>query len=177
LNLAKPQDKTPTSPQEIRQARFDGKSQLGEPLYVLAATGEVWTPGDRELALQLGERFTGVSREAILSVEQVTRFGPDYDFRNKRVPVWRLDYGAPVNASVFVDTATGVLADISPDAAKAERWTFSYLHKWNFLAMLGRQTHNAVVACVVVAIMLLFVGLGWRMAWLARGKAHRPTRS
>ena len=177
LNVAKPPNKTPTSPQEIRQARFDGKSQPGEPLYVIAATGEVWTPGDRELALQLGERFTGVSREAIVSVEQVSRFGPDYDFRNKRLPVWRLNYGAPVQASVFVDTATGVLADISPDAAKAERWSFSYLHKWNFLAMLGRQTHNAVVAGVVVAIMLLFVGLGWRMAWLARGKAHRPSRS
>ena len=177
LNVAKPPDKTPTSPQEIRQARFDGKSQPGEPLYVIAATGEVWTPGDRELALQLGERFTGVSREAIVSVEQVSRFGPDYDFRNKRLPVWRLNYGAPVQASVFVDTATGVLADISPDAAKAERWSFSYLHKWNFLAMLGRQTHNAVVAGVVVAIMLLFVGLGWRMAWLAREKAHRPSRS
>ena len=177
LNVAKPPDKTPTSPQEIRKARFDGKSQLGEPLYVIATTGEVWTPGDRELALQLGERFTGVSREAIVSVEQVSRFGPDYDFRNKRLPVWRLNYGAPVQASVFVDTATGVLADISPDAAKAERWSFSYLHKWNFLAMLGRQTHNAVVAGVVVAIILLFVGLGWRMAWLARGKAHRPSRS
>jgi hypothetical protein len=90
--------------------------------------------------------------------------------------VWRLNYGAPVNASVFVDTATGVLADISPDAAKAERWSFSYLHKWNFLSVWGRQVHNGVVSGIVLAILLMFGGLGLRMAWLARGKAHRPSR-
>jgi len=176
LSVAKPQDKTPTSPEDIRKARFDGKSSLGEPIYLLARTGEVWPQGDRELALQLGERFTGVPRQTIESVELVTRFGPEYDFRNKRVPVWRLNYGAPVNASVFVDTATGVLADISPDAAKAERWSFSYLHKWNFLSVWGRQVHNGVVSGIVLAILLMFGGLGLRMAWFARGKAHRPSR-
>ena len=168
LSLAKPQDKPPTSPEDIRKARFEGKTPLGEPMYLLAHSGEVWPGGDRALALELGERFTGVSRDAIESVEVVTRFGPDYDFRNKRVPVWQLNYGPPVNASVFVDTATGVLADISPNAAKAERWSFSYLHKWNFLAMFGRQVHNGVVSLFVLAILLMFGGLGLRMAWQAR---------
>jgi len=81
-----------------------------------------------------------------------------------------------VNARVFVDTATGVLADISPDAARAERWSFSYLHKWNFLSVWGRQVHNGVVSGIVLAILLMFGCLGLRMAWLARGKAHRPSR-
>ena len=174
LSLAKPQDKPPTSPEDIRKARFEGKTPLGEPLYLMAGTGEVWPGGDRELALQLGERFSGVSRTAIQSAEVVTRFGPEYDFRNKRVPVWRLDYGAPVNASVFVDTATGVLADISPNAAKAERWSFSYLHKWNFLGMFGRNVHNGVVSLFVMAILLMFGGLGLRMAWSARASGLRP---
>jgi hypothetical protein len=101
----------------------------------------------------------------------VTRFGPEYDFRNKRVPVWRLNYGAPLNATLFVDTATGVLADISLDAAKAERWSFSYLHKWNFLAMFGRHTHNGVVSAFALAMLLVFGGLGLRMAWQARGRS------
>ncbi len=173
LSVAQPPGKTPTTPDEIRKARFDGRSPLGEPIYLMAKSGETWPGGDRELALQLGERFTGVSRDAIQSVEKVTRFGPDYDFRNKRVPVWRLNYGAPVNASVFVDTATGVLADISPNAAQAERWSFSYLHKWNFLAMFGRQIHNGVVSVVVLAILLLFGGLGLRMAWTSRVSRRR----
>ena len=171
LSLAKSLDKQPTTPQEIRKARFDGRSPLAEPLYLMANSGEVWRQGDRELALQLGEGFTGVPRQAIESVELVTRFGPEYDFRNKRVPVWRLNYGAPVNASVFVDTATGVLADISPDAAKAERWSFSYLHKWNFLSVWGRQVHNGVVSGFVLAILLMFGVLGLRMAYKGRAVA------
>ena len=176
LSVAQPPGKPPTTPEEIRHARFDGKSALSEPIYLMARSGEVWPGGDRELALQLGERFTGVSRDAITSVEKVTRFGPEYDFRNKRVPVWRLDYGQPVNASVFVDTATGVLADISPNGAKAERWSFSYLHKWNFLAMFGRNIHNGVVSGVVLAILLMFGGLGLRMAWQARRVLADPAR-
>ncbi len=168
LSLAKAQDKQPTTPDAIRHARFDGKSALGEPLYLMAHSGEVWPGGDRELALQLGERFTGVSRQALESVEMVTRFGPEYDFRNKRVPVWRLNYGPPVNASIFVDTATGVLADISLNSAKAERWSFSYLHKWNFLGMFGRNVHNGVVSVFVLAILLMFGGLGLRMVWKSR---------
>jgi hypothetical protein len=177
LSVAQPLGKPPTTPEEIRKARFEGRSALGEPLYLRAKRGETWQGGDRELALQLGERFTGVSRDAIKSVEKVTRFGPDYDFRNKRVPVWRLNYGAPVNASVFVDTATGVLADISPNAAQAERWSFSYLHKWNFLAMFGRQIHNGVVSGVVLAILLLLGGLGLRMAWTSRVSRRRTAAS
>jgi hypothetical protein len=75
---------------------------------------------------------------------------------------------------VFVDTATGVLADISPNAAKAERWSFSYLHKWNFLGMFGRNVHNGVVSLFVMAILLMFGGLGLRMAWSARASGLRP---
>jgi len=164
----------PQTPEEIRKARFDGRSPLGEPVYVSAENGKQWQQGDRELALQLGERFTGVSREAIASVEEVTRFGTDYDFRNKRVPVWRLNYGAPVNASVFVDTATGVLADITPNAAKAERWSFSNLHKWNFLSMFGRHVQNGLVAFFAFAILVVFGLFGLRMAWLARRRSRLP---
>jgi hypothetical protein len=164
----------PQTPEEIRKARFDGRSPLGEPVYVSAENGKQWQQGDRELALQLGERFTGVSREAIASVEEVTRFGPDYDFRNKRVPVWRLNYGAPVNASVFVDTATGVLADITPNAAKSERWSFSNLHKWNFLSMFGRHVQNGLVAFFAFAILVVFGLFGLRMAWLARRRSRLP---
>jgi hypothetical protein len=170
LTLAKA-GPTPQTPEEIRKARFEGRSPLGEPMYVMADTGQVWAQGDREFALQLGERFSGVSRTAVQSAEVVTRFGPEYDFRNKRVPVWRLNYGAPVNATLFVDTATGVLADISLDSAKAERWSFSHLHKWNFLAMLGRPVHNGVVSAFALAMLLVFGGLGLRMAWQARGRS------
>jgi len=89
----------PFTADEIRTARFDGVPATGPALYLAAVSGKTWLPGDRELAVQLGEQFTGHGRAAIRAASQVTRFGIDYDFRNKRIPVWRLDYGAPVNAT------------------------------------------------------------------------------
>ncbi|MFN3370647.1 MAG: PepSY domain-containing protein [Sphingomonadaceae bacterium] len=172
IALAPDRSGAPATPQAIRNARFDGVQPTGSALYLDARTGLPWAPGDRELALQLGERFTGVPRSAIRHAELVTRFGPAYDFRNKRLPVWRLDYGPPVNATLFVDTATGVLADRTPDSAKAERWSFSMLHKWNFLFPLGRQAQNAIVSAAVLLSIGLMAGIGLSME-LKRRRARR----
>ncbi len=163
LALAPDRKGGPATPAEIRNARFDGVQPTGPALYLDARTGQPWGPGDRELALQLGERVTGAPRSAIVKAEPVTRFGPAYDFRNKRLPVWQLDYGPPVNATLFVDTATGVLADRTDNSAKPERLSFSLLHKWNFLFPLGRNVQNAVVSAVVLASILLMALLGLQM--------------
>ena len=163
LALAPDRTGGPATPHAIRNARFDGITPTGPALYLEAATGRPWAPGDRELALQMGERFTGVGRDAIREARLVTRFGPTYDFRNKRLPVWQLDYGAPVNATIFVDTVTGVLADRTADSAKPERWSFSMLHKWNFLFPLGRPAQNIIVSTIVSLGIVLMAVLGLRM--------------
>ena len=184
LGLAARRHGGPETPSEIRNARFDGIERTGPALYIDAATGAPFEDGDREIALQLGERFTGVSRDAIRNAELVTRFGPQYDFRNKRLPVWRLDYGAPVNATIFVDTTSGVLADRTPDHAKAEQWSFSYLHKWNFLFPLGRDMQTLVVSGAVAFSLVFMAGIGLaldlqrrRSAQRSRGKRKRLARS
>lgn len=161
LGLARARGPGPQGGREIRNARFDGVERTGPALYLDAATGAPYPGGDREIALQLGERFTGAPRETITHAELVTRFGPAYDFRNKRLPVWRLDYGAPVNATIFVDTTTGVLADKTPDSAKPERFSFSYIHKWNFLVpLMGRDGQNLFVSALVAFSLVFMAGIG-----------------
>jgi hypothetical protein len=177
LALAPDRKGGPATPNAIRNARFNGVAPTGPAVYVDAATGAPWTPGDRELALQMGERFTGVGRDAIREARLVTRFGPTYDFRNKRLPVWQLDYGPPVNATIFVDTATGVLADRTADSAKPERWSFSMLHKWNFLFPLGREAQNLIVSSVVLLGMALMAMLGLQMDLKRRRKFSARERS
>ncbi|MGD8327547.1 MAG: PepSY domain-containing protein, partial [Sphingomonadales bacterium] len=127
LGLAPNRNAGPKTEKDIRNARFDGVETTGPALYIDARTGLPYKDGDKELALQLGERFTGVGRAAIENTSLVTRFGPGYDFRNKRLPVWQLDYGAPVDATLFVDTTTGVLADRVMNSAKVERFSFSFI--------------------------------------------------
>ena len=144
----------------IRNARFDGVSPTGPALYVDAATGKAWADGDRALARALGRRFSGAPDSAITGMDIVTRFGPDYDFRNKRLPVWRIDYGAPVNATLFVDTSTGVLADRTENWQKPERYIFSFIHKWNFLFPIGRVGLNIVVGVFIVLLLGFMAGIG-----------------
>ena len=163
LSLALPKKDAPVTDGQIRNARFDGVEKTGPALYLDSITGKPWSPGDKELALQLGEKFTGAPREAIKNVTLVTRFGPAYDFRNKRLPVWQLDYGSPINSTVFVDTSTGVLADVTKDSAKPERWSFSMLHKWNFLFPFGRNIQNIVVSVSVILILIFTATLGIQM--------------
>lgn len=169
---------TPATPTEIRKARFDGQQPGGAPVYVDAATGAVLPLADRDLALDIAARFVGPGfREATL----VTRFGVDYDFRNKRLPVWKIDYGSPIKASLFVDTATGALVDRVADWQKPERWVFSLAHKWNFLFPLGKLTLNMVVGTLVVALIVMMALIGlWldlkRRRLRQRARAENPRR-
>lgn len=162
LALPIPKGQVPQGDQAIRNARFDGVQPTGPALYVNAANGQAWPEGDREFAHQLAAHHTGLPREAVQNVSLVTRFGPDYDFRNKRLPVWKFEYGAPLNGSVFIDTATGVMADKALNSAKPEAISFSMLHKWNFLFPLGREVQNIAMAVFVILSVVLMAGFGLR---------------
>lgn len=172
---AAPENAVPATDAEIREARFIGLKPDGPAIYLDAATGAVVEQGDRDIALGLARRFSGARDEAVTGMEPVTRFSHEYDFRNKRLPVWRVDYGEPVNATLFVDTGAGVLVDRVADWEKPERFVFSMIHKWNFLFPVGRLGLNAIVAAVVIALIALMAILGLRMD-LANRLRRKPGR-
>jgi len=163
LGLARGRGTGPETPSAIRNARFEGIRPTGPALYVDARTGAAVAQGDRELAIALGERFTGLGPERLEGARLVSRFGPLYDFRNKRLPVWRLDYGEPLHAALFVDTTTGVLADRLATSDVPERLVFSFLHKWNFLRPLGRSAQSGIIATAILGSLVLLGALGWRL--------------
>ncbi len=164
-------ERLPSSAREVRNARFDGVTATGPALYLQASSGQPWLPGDQELAIQIASSTIQAPREVLQRAETVRRFGVEYDFRNKRLPVWRLEYGAPVNAVYFVDTANGVLVDAIERHEMPERLSFSFLHKWNFLMMLGRPTQNAVVVLIVLAAVILLGGFGLSIRWKRRTRS------
>ncbi|MEE4207506.1 MAG: PepSY domain-containing protein [Erythrobacter sp.] len=161
--MASEAETAPTTDAEIREARFTGLKPDGPAVYLDAATGEVVEQGDRDIALAVARRFAGAPDEAVANMELVTRFSHEYDFRNKRLPVWRVDYGEPVSATLFVDTGAGVLVDRVADWEKPERFVFSMIHKWNFLFPLGRLGLNVTVAAFVIALIVLMAILGLKM--------------
>jgi hypothetical protein len=174
--MAQSAAKVPTTDAEIREARFAGIKPDGPAIYLDAATGAVVETGDRDLALAIARRFTGAPESAVTGVELVTRFSHEYDFRNKRLPVWRIDYGAPVNASLFVDTGAGVLVDRVADYEKPERFVFSFIHKWNFLFPVGRLGQNLIVGLFAIALIGFSAVLGLRMDLIRRLRMRRQSR-
>ena len=166
---------TPTTDAEIREARFAGIKPDGPAIYLDAATGEVVTSGDRDLARAIARRFTGAPDSAVTGVELVTRFSHEYDFRNKRLPVWRVDYADPVKASLFVDTGAGVLVDRVADREKPERLVFSFIHKWNFLFPVGRLAQNVIVGVFALALIGFMAVLGLRMDLVRRLRIGKAT--
>lgn len=168
--------KVPTTDTEIREARFAGIKPDGPAIYLNAANGEVASSGEKDIARAIAQRFTGASDSSVTGVELVTRFSHEYDFRNKRLPVWRVDYGAPVNASLFVDTGTGVLVDRVADHEKPERLVFSFIHKWNFLFPVGRLAQNVLVGAFAIALIGFMAVLGLRMDLVRRRRASHHRR-
>ena len=153
----------PSSDAEIREARFAGIKPDSKAIYINAATGELSPSSETEMVTALATAHSGAGKEAIRNIEEVTRFSHEYDFRNKRLPVWRVDYAEPVKASLFVDPASGVLVDKVADWEKPERLFFSMVHKWNFLFPIGRLNLNLVVGGFVIALLVFMAALGLRM--------------
>ena len=175
LGLRPNRGQGPESAADIRSARFAGVPTNGPAVYMNARTGQPYADGDQEIARQLAEYYTGETRDSIKSMDLITRFGPLYDFRNKRLPVWKVDYGDPVSASIFIDTTTGVLADKLPYSAIPERMSFSLAHKWNFLRAFGGPAQNIIVMTIVSLSLIFLAGFGLRIALVKPGrKAKRP---
>lgn len=138
-----------------RNARFDGVPTEKPAVYLDAITGHTTPMTDKVIAEHLAIRYAGTKPDAL---ERVDHFNMHYDFRNKRLPIWQADYNGDL---LFVDPATGVLADIRPSAGRYEAYSFSFLHKWNFLAPLtGREIRDTLVVMVLLlALSLAFFGI------------------
>lgn len=162
----------PILPDQIRHARFSGTPVSGPALYLDARTGQPARMDDKTLALLWAQKYAGQSSDAIEQAKLVTRFGGDYDFRNKRLPVWQIDVKAPnpssEGSSLFIDTSTGVLVDVTPNNQKPERWSFNTLHKWNFMAPLGRNTQNLATGLTALLAVIFLAGLGFRLKFKSR---------
>ncbi len=163
----------PQTDAEIRDARYAGIRPDGPAIYIDADTGDIAPDGERDMALAIAHRFSGAGEDAVTGAELVTRFSHEYDFRNKRLPVWRVDYGAPVNASLYVDTGAGVLVDRVEDWQKPERFVFSMIHKWNFLYPIGRLGLNVMVGLFAIALIGFMAVLGLRMDLTRRRRQQR----
>src|SRR5690606_10147432 len=168
LSIPVPDD----TPSPTDSERYRGVMTEKMALYLDTAGTPQPDVTDEQVARAIATRSTGLNPDDILQVRQITHFGHDYDFRNKRLPVWQVSFGDARQTVVFVDPASGMQVDLNTAAQRREGLSFSVLHKWNPLAgPLGRGGRDlAVVATLLMALLL--VGFGLRLSWARwRGRA------
>ncbi|GLS24916.1 PepSY domain-containing protein [Marinibactrum halimedae] len=166
VSIAPDNPETNLSDHQRRQQRFEGKSLEQSAIFFDYLTGENVAVTDKEIVEDKARRYLELSPTDEVALSLVTRFGPDYDFRNKRLPVWRAEVlGSHVGEKLFIDPATGILVEHmqAQGFQKSERWSFSYLHKWNMLKpLLGREGRD--LSIVGFLLMLMFFGFaGYRL--------------
>lgn len=158
-----------------RSMRFGGVPFEQAPLYISARTGKQLSLTEREIALDYAASHRGGAPSDTIHTELITRFGPDYDFRNKRLPVWQIDYADPIKESVFIDPASGLLVDRVAPAQRLEAVSFSQLHKWNFLVpLMGRGGRDSIVVSLLSAtIFATLLGLKMKLTRLLKRQRLR----
>lgn len=115
------------------------------------------------MALHYAGQQLGLDKALITDTQIITRFGAHYDFRNKRLPVWRIDYDTPKGDKVFIDPATGMLVDRLVNTARYEGYSFSALHKWSFLTpFTGRKTRDVMIV-IILSLAVISTILGYIM--------------
>lgn len=124
--------------------------------YVSATSGETLQPLAYLRALS-----SAVSADApVLSSESITRFGSEYGFVQKRLPVYRLVLDSEDHRSVYIDPADAAVAAVTGDIDRAEGFSFAYLHKANWLDFLGKNARDAILAIfALMTFALTLAGL------------------
>jgi hypothetical protein len=105
-----------------------------KPALRLLPAGEY--PAPAESIMQLAQRwavgYADQAQESIRSTEVVDKFGGEYGFVFKRLPVVKVQFDGPGNPRYYLEPVNGILAAKITDLDATEGWVFAYLHKWVF---------------------------------------------
>lgn len=131
-------------------------------VYYDASNGEYLADIDELYAKKLANEFSHQSMDAIANITKVTKFGGEYGFINKRLPVYKITYNTNDNLTYYIETKSGKLAAKINDSDRFEGFSFAFLHKFHFLDALGR-TPRDIITILAALSMLLVVFKGWKI--------------
>ena len=108
-----------------RSKRFDGISIEKNAIYIDPISGKESLVTDQDMAKFFATHYMDHHPSRIKNARLITHFSPTYDFRNKRLPIWRIDLDTPKEA-LFIDPATGMLVDQHISSDRLERYSFHF---------------------------------------------------
>lgn len=151
-----------------REKRFNGQKKEMSALYLDANTGEILGNLDKPLIQQQAKVVLGEVESTDLPMKLITHFGLGYDFRNKRLPVWRVE--GTNGQQVFIDPITHILVDKNNTLSRLEGYSFSFLHKWNMLTPLTGRFNRDMLILTVLGLIFVLTGFGLALY------LYKPTR-
>ena len=136
-----------------RRKRFKGAASESSGYYLDSQSGLLLNSMDIQVVKQKAKQILSGYDSGITKAELLTHFGPSYDFRNKRLPIWQVE--SSTGLQVFIDPITSMVIDQNNLWDRAEGYSFSFLHKWNFLVPLAGRFYRDVAIVLVLSLALL----------------------
>lgn len=146
-----------------RSKQFDGVSIEKNAIYVDSTSGKASSVTDQDMAKFFAGHYMDIAHSQMKDVRLVTHFSPTYDFRNKRLPVWKIELDTPKKDTLFIDPATGMLVDRHIATERFEGYSFSFLHKWTFLRPFVDRIVRDVIMVIIVLLAIVSTVIGLLM--------------
>lgn len=138
-------------------------------VYVRASDYTVLPNGDEQYAKHLATQFSKRSQADINAVTLITKFTEEYNFTDKRLPVWKISYPANHQERFYVETATGVLAKATNDLKLYEGYSFALLHKHHYMDFVGKTARDiSTMVGAGLQLIMVVIGLVLYFRWRKR---------
>jgi hypothetical protein len=162
--ITMPANKPPTM-QEPMKAMKSMEASLPAVTFVNAGDYSLLPNGEEKYAASLATQFSKNAANSIQSVTPVTKFNDEYNFADKRLPVWKVSYAANRNERYYIETSTGRLASHVDNSDLMEGYSFALFHKHHFMDWAGKEARDAsTMVWAFMQIVMIVIGLilWWR---------------
>jgi len=145
--------------------------------YVRTDNYRILPHGDAVYARELAGKFSGYPSETIVSSQLVTHFTDEYNFTDKRLPVWKVDYPVNHRERLYVETSTGVLAKCTNDLDLYEGYSFALFHKHHYMDFAGKTVRDiSTMIGAGLQVLMIAVGLMLYLRWRKRKRVDRKAK-
>jgi len=146
----------------------DARSVLPETIYIDISTNTLLPNGEARYAAYLATLFSGNAASQVKSVEPITRFNNEYNFTDKRLPVWKVTF-SNTNTLYFIETSTSRLSVKVDKTDLIEGYSFALLHKHEFLGWAGKSVKDfSTMFWAAAQIVMVTIGLMLYFKWRKR---------
>lgn len=154
---------------QIKDLMKDMSTDAAAVTYVNAADYSVLPNGDESYAKSLATQLSGHGEKEIITTELIIKFTDEYNFTDKRLPVWKVSYPFNHKERLYVETSTGVLAKNTNDAELIEGYSFALFHKHHYMDFAGKTARDiSTMIGAGLQILMVIIGLVFYFRWRSR---------